>query len=150
MSDYTFSHRGGCECGGVRFQYLTDTPLTELPVRSCQCEFCRPRAALYSSEPSASLHIEVKDRRILYAHRFGTRSADFMHCARCNNLVYVRCDIAGKQYAIVVVSALAGELPDWQATAMDYEGERLQQRLSWRAECWIHNFELAEIDHAAQ
>jgi DNA-binding CsgD family transcriptional regulator len=79
----------------------------------------------------------VKDSRYLYAHRFGTSTADFMHCAVCNCQVFVRCEIEGQVYALVSAptllefSRLQGFVP------VDYDGENLPERLRRRARYWI-------------
>ena len=77
-------HHGGCGCGAVTFTYRCSQPLTELKARACQCEYCKPRRQTYLSDPAGSLHVRARDARYLYAHRFGTGTADFVHCAVCN------------------------------------------------------------------
>lgn len=144
MTDYPFQHEGACECGGVKFSYHSHTALEELSVRACQCDYCLPRDTRYLSEPAGALRVTVHDRRILYAHQFGTRSADFMHCALCNNLVYVCCRIDEQVYALVVANALARQTGLGAATSVDYDSELLDERLGRRKDRWIGDFELLE------
>lgn len=136
MSDFTFQHAGGCRCGAVRYDLHCNLDLDKLALRACQCEFCLPRGARYISMPDAHLEVQVRDKRFLYAHVFGTGTADFMHCGRCNDLVYVSSEIEGRTRALVVENTLEGELSA-QPDAMDYDGESLDERLARRAANWI-------------
>ena len=146
MSEHPFQHRGGCECGAVSFVYHCSQPLTDLVARACQCEFCLPRGASYLSEADARLQVQFRNGRYIYAHSFGTNTADFMHCAVCNTLVYVKSEIDGRDYALVVATALLEyELLDSQGP-VDYAGEELTDRLQRRAEHWISHLEVAADD----
>ncbi len=136
MSDYQYQHSGGCACGAVSYQLHCNLALADLAPRACQCEFCRPRGARYISVPDGCLEVRVQDRRFLYAHAFGTFTADFMHCARCNDLVYVSCEIEGRALALAVQQSLHGEVFAAAAPA-DYDDESLDERLARRADNWI-------------
>ena len=137
MSEYPHQHAGGCECGAVRFTYYCRQPLSEITARACQCLYCLPRAATYLSDVNTSLHVQVKDSRYLYAHRFGTNTADFMHCAVCNMQVFVRSEIDGFVYALVSAPALQEFEQLQNFVSMDYDEENLPQRLSRRSQRWI-------------
>lgn len=143
MIDYSFQHRGGCECGAVTFTYHSHRPLSELTARACQCEFCLPRSATYLSEPDARLQVELKDHRYVYSHSFGTNTADFMHCAVCNKLVYVKSAIDGHDYALVVVAALYDSAQLALPGAVDYDGEGVSERLQRRAQRWIAHLDVS-------
>jgi hypothetical protein len=144
MTDYPHCHTGSCDCGAVRFKFHCSKDLRSLTARACQCQYCLPRQASYVSDPGGMLSVEVRDRRYLYSHRFGTRSADFVHCARCNALVYVKSLIEGKEYAVVVASSLADFPALATAQPADFEAESLSQRLQRRAQSWIPTLELVE------
>ena len=149
MVDYPYEYSGGCECGSVSFSYRCSTPIDEWGVRACQCEYCVPKNARYISDATASLQVTVHDRRVLYAHSFGTRTADFMHCALCNSLVYVVSEIDEHSYALVVADALEQRGALGSATPFDYDDEQLGARLDRRAERWIRRFELVETREVA-
>jgi hypothetical protein len=142
MVEKRHCHPGSCDCGAIQFEYYCSRPLTELSARACQCDFCRPLANTYLSEPDGLLRVKLRDMRYLYAHCFGTRSADFQHCAICNALVYVTSEIDGHVYALVVARALKESPPDSDAQAVDYAAETLEQRLQRRAQRWISNLEV--------
>ena len=137
MSNYQYQHDGGCDCGAVQFVYHCRQPLAEISPRACQCLYCLPHAASYLSDTHAVLEVRVRDLRVLYAHRFATNTADFMHCAICNTPVFVRSEIDSKIYALVCAPALR-EFQQLQAgVAMDYDDEDLAGRLQRRSQRWI-------------
>ena len=144
MTEYRYAHEGGCRCGALRIHYACNRSLEELAPRACQCEFCLPRNFSYISAPEGRLEVRVRDRRMLYAHVFGTGTAEFMHCAICNHAVYVRSEIEGRTYGLVVAQALCTAALPEIAKPVDYDEESLEQRLSRRADNWIPELELIE------
>lgn len=147
MDDSHYSYKGSCRCGAVSLVYRCTREPGEQAARACQCEFCAPRAAIYLSDPASLLEVTVRDRRWLYAHRFGTATADFMHCARCNTLAYVQSEIDGKLYALVSAEILDGFEGPGCVETVSYDGESLEQRLQRRAQRWIPELSIRE-DHA--
>jgi hypothetical protein len=145
MNDYPHCHSGACDCGAVRFKFFCSRELASLVARECQCEYCQPRRASYVSDTQGMLRVEVRDTRYLYSHCFGTRSADFVHCARCNALVYVKSLIEGREYALVVANRLSDFPALTQARAVDFDAESLQVRLQRRAESWIPVLEVVAL-----
>ncbi|MEP5766605.1 MAG: hypothetical protein ABJ308_18550 [Halieaceae bacterium] len=145
MSEYPHQHQGACACGAVQFTFSSSDDLEALVPRACQCEFCLPGAVSYLSDPAGRLEVRVKDRRYLYAHVFGTGTADFMHCAACNHLVFVRSEIDGQLYGLAVVQALDAWPLSLATQAMNYDGESLQERVQRRADNWIQQVEVSVI-----
>ena len=137
MNDYEHQHPGACECGAVKLVYQCGQAMPDIAARSCQCLYCAPRGASYLSHAQAALHVQVRDLRYLYAHRFGTGTADFMHCSVCNMQVFVCSEIEGRTYALVSAPALQEFEQLQNFSAVDYDGETLAQRLSRRRQFWI-------------
>jgi hypothetical protein len=129
----------------VRFTFHSSQQLAALVARECQCEYCRPRQASYVSDKRGMLRVEVRDTRYLYSHRFGTRSADFVHCARCNALVYVKSLVEGREYALVVANRLTDFPALTPAQPVDFDAESLAVRLQRRAETWIPVLEVVAV-----
>ncbi len=144
MSEFRFQHAGGCRCGLVRYSFHCNQPAAELQPRACQCLFCKPRGAAYLGSGEGRLEVQVTDKRYLYAHAFGTRTADFIHCGRCNELVYVTSMIDGRIYALVELHSLEAEIDPDKAVPMDFGGESLEERLARRAGSWIPELEVTE------
>jgi hypothetical protein len=110
-------------------------PASEMEPRACGCDYCAPNGSAYLGSPRCSLQVRVQHPGLLYAHNFGSRTADFMHCARCNTAMYVLSRIDGKLYALASANVVRDELPP--ARPVDLSGETLAQRLKRRQQCWI-------------
>jgi hypothetical protein len=90
------------------------------------------------------LLVKVRDSRFLYAHVFSTGTAEFMHCARCNHLVYVVSEIEGRRYGLVLQASLDTDIDPGRARAVDFSSESLSERLQRRSETWIPDVYVAE------
>ena len=143
MSNYRYQHRGGCRCGAVQYLWHCNQRLAELSPRACQCEFCQPRGARYLSATDSRLEVQLRDSRFVYAHVFGTYTADFMHCGRCNDLVYVSCEHDGRLLGLVVQQSLREQV-QLSAGECDFDQETLEQRLARRAANWIPELVVVE------
>mgnify|MGYP003579295640 CR=1 FL=1 len=117
-------HEGGCHCGNLRFALDTALVLEQLPLRACQCSFCRLHGARSTSDPAGRIRFEAKDPARLIRYRFGLRTADFLICARCGIYVGATLRDGDAQYAIINANTLdaAAQLTQ-AATPVDYEGE---------------------------
>jgi len=141
VTEYHFQYHGACDCGAVRLVYHCNAALDELQARACQCDYCRPAGLSYLSEPASRLQVLVRDMRYLYAQTFATATAEFMHCAVCNHAVYVRSEIEGNNYALVVAQTLAGWPLPIQVLPKDFGTESVADRLQRRRANWIGQLE---------
>ena len=147
MNEFRYRHEGGCRCGALQIHYFCDDSPKELAPRACQCHFCLPRGASYLSASSSRLEVRLRDRRYLYAHVFGTGTAEFMHCAFCNHLVFVQSQIDGSTYGLVVAQALADVAASNPGRPVSYADESLAERLARRAEYWIPELKIIENEN---
>ena len=131
------AHHGGCHCGNVRWTLTTRLGAAQLPVRACQCTFCRRHGALTSSDPAGTLGFAVQDPVALLRYRFATGTAEFLLCARCGVYVGAVMKEDGRRFGIVNLNSLDARadltpVPE----AMDYSAEdatarRLRRRVRW-------------------
>jgi hypothetical protein len=130
-------HEGGCHCGNLRFALETAHAIAELPLRACQCSFCRRQGALSTSDPLGRVHLSVRDPALLIRYRFGLRTADFLVCAACGVYIGATIDDGGGAYAILNSNTFdqAGNFTQAPAS-MDYEGEDAAARRSRRRSRW--------------
>jgi len=130
-------HGGGCHCGNLRFALETKLALAELPLRACQCSFCRLHGARSTSDPAGRIRFEAGDPAQVTRYRFGLRTADFLICARCGVYVGAVMPDGGARYAIVNANTLddAARLAQ-AATPMDYDGEDRERRGGRRRQRW--------------
>lgn len=129
--------RGRCHCGAVGFEYRTDKPVGEWPVRACQCSFCVRHGAAYTSDPAGSVRLVHEDASKLSRYRFGQQTADFVFCGRCGGYLGAVTEEDGATLMVINLRALdpqPGGLP--AAQPMSYEGESRDARDSRRASRW--------------
>jgi hypothetical protein len=129
--------RGSCHCGQLRLLLETQLSPEQLPVRECQCTFCRRHQALSTSDPAGRIVIEVGAPSLTTRYRFGLRSADFMICARCGVYVGAVMHQDGVAYAVLNVRAFDDAARFTQPPQpMDYDGEDLAARKARRLARW--------------
>ncbi len=130
-------HAGGCHCGNLRYALETQLTLVQLPLRTCQCSFCRHHGARSTSDPAGHLRFEAQDAAMFTRYRFGLRTADFLICARCGIYVGALMHDAGAAFAIINANTLdeAAQLTQ-QSQPMDYDGEDEASRQSRRRARW--------------
>ena len=124
--------RGGCHCGAISVELETEAPET-LPLRECQCTFCRRHGALNTVDPNGRVRI-VADKGALVRYRFALGTADFFVCSRCG--VYVGC-VIDDTFATLNVRALAEAARFTQAARpMDWSAENADERRARRRKSW--------------
>lgn len=125
---------GHCHCGAVRVALETAKPPGELPLRACQCGFCRTRGALTTADPDGRLSVEGAIDR----YRFGLKITDFLICAECGTYVAAVSEVEGRTLGVVNVlgSGLAG-FEGRVSEPMNYDGEDAGGRLGRRAGRWM-------------
>jgi hypothetical protein len=130
-------YEGGCHCGAVTVAFTTSRALDELPLRECQCTFCRKHGARTTADPEGFAEIRVRDAAQLARYRFGLGVADYLVCARCGVYVAAVMEEAGKGYAVVNTNvfderaSFAGP-----ATPMVYDHEDAAGRRARRRKLW--------------
>jgi len=130
-------HAGGCHCGNLRYVLTTALTLTQLPLRACQCSFCRLHGARSTSDPAGRIRFEVRHANQLTHYRFGLRTADFLICSACGIYVGALMREGDAQWAIINANTLDEVAQLTQGLApMDYEGESEAQRLARRLQRW--------------
>lgn len=130
-------HAGGCHCGNLRYVLATQLALTELPLRACQCTFCRAHGALSTSDPKGSVQFTFKDEGQLTRYRFGQRTADFLICGVCGIYIGAEMEHDGRRYAIINTNTLDEAAKVTQDLApMHYDKETSGERIARRAARW--------------
>ena len=134
------SIHGSCHCGNVRFVLRWPESESEIPVRVCSCTFCQKHAGAWTSHRNSELAIEVDDRSLVSAYRFGTKTADFCVCSVCGVAPFVLSEIDGNRYAVVNVNTFddVGGL-SYSRSRSDFDGEDTGSRLERRKRNWIPN-----------
>ena len=129
--------KGGCHCGNLSLEFETGLAPSALPLRACQCSFCRAHAALSTSDPQGSLSLSARDASEVQHYRFGLGVTDFLICRRCGVYIVAMMELDGGRYAVINANVLErrGDLTD-VPQPMDYDGEDAAGRLARRKTRW--------------
>jgi hypothetical protein len=130
-------HTGSCHCGNLKFEFETALVPESLPLRACQCSFCRRHAALSTSDPAGSVRLTVADPTQLQRYRFGLSITDFLICRRCGVYLLAMMDIDGGRYAVLNANALdCRPAMTGEVLPMEYGGEDEAARMARRKQRW--------------
>jgi hypothetical protein len=130
-------HGGGCHCGNLRYAFETKLALAALPLRGCQCSFCRHHGARSTSDPDGRIRFEIRDPQHLTRYRFGLKTADFLICGKCGIYVGATMREGSRAWAIINANTLDDVAQLTQALVpMDYDGEDAPRRLARRKQRW--------------
>lgn len=129
---------GGCHCGNITYQLQWPEMDKTIAVRACGCTFCTKHGGVYTSHPGAILSAWIADEDRVNKYAFGTETAEFYICNRCGAVPFVTSTIDGNQYAVVNVNTFDNvDRSELDASASDFEGERVTDRLDRRKRNWI-------------
>jgi hypothetical protein len=136
---------GSCHCGNISFDLTWQPEPTEIPARACTCSFCTKHGGVWTSCPSGSLKVAVKDPALVSRYVFGTKTAQFHICSSCGVVPVVISRIDGRLYAVVSVNALEGVQSSLVRHApASFEEESEDARLARRRRSWIAQVEYVE------
>jgi hypothetical protein len=128
---------GHCHCGAIRVELTTALAVDDLPLRACQCSFCRRHGGLTTSDPNGRLHIEAAPGAA-NRYRFGLGITDFLLCAECG--VYVAATMETDAGLTAVVNVRGVDFPgfaDRVPDPMNYDDESADGRVARRADRWM-------------
>ena len=138
---------GSCHCGNVGFKLLWQPEPSEIPARACTCSFCVKHGGVWTSCPTGSLRVTVRQPALVSRYQFGTRTAEFHLCTACGVVPVVTSFIEGRLYAVVSVNAFDGVDPALIRRApISFDGEGEGSRLARRARSWIGDVSIVEGD----
>lgn len=129
---------GRCHCGNISFVLAWEPDPVEIPARACTCSFCTKHGGVWTSNPSSSLKVRIKEPSLVSRYAFGTSTAEFHTCARCGVVPVVTSLIDGHLYAVVNVNAFEGIDPSLlRHASANLDGEGKESRLARRQRHWI-------------
>ena len=131
---------GRCHCGNISFALNWEPEPSEIPARACTCSFCAKHSGVWTSCPTGTLEVTIRDRARVSKYSFGTKTAQFHVCTRCGVVPVVTSRIDGHLYAVVSVNAFEGVEPSLLRRApATFDAENEETRLSRRKRNWIAN-----------
>jgi len=136
---------GRCHCGNIAFALTWEPDPSEIPARACTCSFCTKHGGVWTSTPTGSLKVTVRNSSLVSKYVFGTKTAQFHICSVCGIVPVVTSRIEGRLYAVVNVNAIEGVEPAlFRHAPARFEGESEEARLARRKRNWIANIEYHE------
>ncbi|MDC1428053.1 hypothetical protein N8156_04995, partial [Rhodospirillaceae bacterium] len=115
-------------------------PSNELPIRACQCSFCRKHNVRATADPDGELEISVIDKTKLSKYSMGLGVTDFLVCKECG--VYVSAVMFDEQNKQMIGNCIVNALDLDQAEvklseAAHYDDESKTTRLERRRGRWM-------------
>ena len=136
---------GSCHCGNISFTLDWTPEPTEIPARACGCSFCSKHGGVWTSCPTGSLKITIKQPAQVGSYFFGTRTAEFRICSVCGVVPVVTCMLDGQLFAVVNVNAFEAVEPSLlKRVAASFDNGSEATRLARRKRNWIGRVELVQ------
>lgn len=131
-------HTGSCHCGGVTVEFETATDPADIPLRECQCGFCRRHGAISATDPTGRIRYLENRPGAMKRYQFGMKSADYILCNDCGvYLGAVMTEGGTDTYATTNIRTYADrELFTTEPSPIVYEEEGLDARRARRRERW--------------
>ena len=134
---------GSCHCGNISFRLDWRPEPREIPARACGCSFCVKHGGVWTSCPTGSLRITVREPLLVSRYAFGTKTAEFHVCSGCGVVPLATSRIDGRLYALVSVNAFRDvDRSLLKRAAASFEGESESARLARRKLNWIADVEI--------
>lgn len=129
---------GSCHCGNIAFTLDWKPTPSDIPARACTCTFCTKHGGVWTSCPTGSLKLAVKDPQQVSRYAFETETADFQVCTRCGVVPVVTSLIDGRLYAVVNVNTFENvDASLLRRSSATLEDETEDARLARRKRNWI-------------
>lgn len=127
---------GACHCGHIEVEFLTARVASDLPLRACDCSFCRRHGAKTTSDPDGKLTIRA-DSGAIHRYRFGMNVTDFIVCRHCGSYIAAVSPEAGDERAALnVVGTAVSEFAACEATPVNRDDETSDSRRERRRKLW--------------
>jgi len=127
---------GTCHCGNIAIVLSTQQDPRELPLRECDCSFCRRHAARTTADPGGEARIGVQDPVLLSRYAFGLRTAEMVVCARCGMYAAAVLREGRRGWAVLNTNLFLDPAFDRPGQKVSYGGETAEERIARRKRTW--------------
>jgi hypothetical protein len=128
---------GSCHCGNLRLSFETGFTPENLPLRACQCCFCRAHGAVTAADPNGRVRISASDPAQVLRYRFGLGITDFLVCAHCGVYAAAIMELDGSLYASINTNVLTVRAQlQMPPQPVDYQDESESARRARRRQHW--------------
>ncbi len=138
--------KGGCHCGGIRFEITTTKKLNPLSPRQCGCTFCQRHGVFGVSDPGGKLCVKISNSDNVNRYQFGHKTAEFLICKVCGVAPVVLSIIDDHLYSVLNGRSLDQPWPFDVSNIpqMDFGDEIPGERLERRKKNWIADVKVLE------
>ena len=131
------TYRASCACGNITYYFETAVAPENWRVRTCDCAFCSRRIGhIHCSDPKGGVRFEIADPDQVIRERQGTRTADFIICAKCDGYMGAVMESDQGRFAVINLENLVDNLPLPEGHPIAWQGEDLETRLARRHKNW--------------
>jgi hypothetical protein len=127
---------GTCHCANIAIVLETEQDPRSLPLRACDCSFCRRHGARTTADPNGRARIGIRDRSLVSLYEFGLRTARMVVCARCGMYCAAVLRDGERAWAVQNANLFLHPAFDRPAQPVSYEGETAEQRIARRKKLW--------------
>jgi len=127
---------GTCHCGNIAIVLETEQDPRELPLRACDCSFCRRHGARTTSDPAGRARVGIQDGSLVSRYAFGLRTAEMVVCARCGVYCAAMMREGDKVWAVLNANVFRDPAFDRPPQSVSYEGETPERRIARRKRLW--------------
>jgi hypothetical protein len=128
---------GQCHCGNLQARFESGFSAAQLPLRACQCSFCRAHGTVSAADPYGRLTLTASAPDQVRHYRFGLGITDFLICTRCGVYVAAVMEIDGRSFASLNTKVLRQRAELAQPPQpLKYDGETAEQRRVRRQRNW--------------
>src|SRR5512140_729523 len=99
-------HEGRCHCGNLSVTFESAQDPAQMPLRACQCSFCRLQGATAVTDAAGRLELRVGSPALVSRYQFGLRASEFYICARCGVYVAAIATVDGVRYGSLNANVL--------------------------------------------
>lgn len=131
---------GSCHCGNIKYSLKTELSHKDLFYRKCTCSFCTKQGAIYTSDPSGSLHIDVVDPNKVTIYRFSTKLIDFVFCTTCGVMPIARISIESQNFGVINTTTSNFDLGFVEIAALEVSNESNIGSIERRRKTWTPIF----------
>lgn len=128
---------GGCHCGRIKLEFMTErAPATFVP-RMDQCGFCQRHRAMAIADPHGNMVVRLPPDGP-EPYRFGLNITDFHVCDRCGVWVAAIWHDGNRALGVLNVPALDERaLFAGTPAVVDFDGEDISAREARRRASWM-------------
>lgn len=128
---------GRCHCGNLQIMFETGFDHASLPLRMCQCSFCRMHGAVTATDPNGRAALVANSLQYVHRYRFGYGIMDFLVCSNCGVYSGALMQNDAALYASINVNVLDKRLQlRQQPRLVDYADETAVARRVRRSRNW--------------